>query len=1471
MKKITILLTFLLYSLFSTGQVSSYTFSQAAGTYAPITGGTLLASSTVATTLDSEVYGALQIGFTFSYNGIDYTTFGLNVNGWISMGSTLPTSSSTPISSGSTPNVVSAISGDLYGRQFITASTTLGSPIINMTAGSLLGVSVGDAVTGTGMAVGATVLSITGSNVTLSANASSTGTGRNIRFHNGTIRYETIGTAPNRTLVLQFNKFSRWATSAPGDFMNFQIRLNETSNTINVVYDIPYVNALATRQVGLRGATSADFNNRSTTTNWAATTAGGSNTESCTLSNTIFPVSGLTYSFTPPAVSSAPNCATAHVPADLATNIARNPILTWTAPTSPGASSYDVYFGNSTNPALIGNQTDTSYVPGLLVANTTYYWKIVPKNNIGSSVGCIERSFTTGTSVTYCNSTYTNGPGTTDGITNVTLGALNNTTSQNNVSPFYTFYNAVTIPNIQQGATASLSVTYGSDINQWGGAWIDFNQNGLFDAAEGVVSTVNAGANGTSVLTFSVPVGAVVGNTRMRVRGGNDSALTTAQACGASSSTYGETEDYIVNITPQPTDLPDYVNLQFPATATIAASNTATIYGQVYEAGLTDVAPNIVGQAPGIEAWVGISPIGQNTNPNTWTTFVPATWNSGNVSNNDEYQANIGANLPVGTYYYATRFRLNGGAFRYGGTDGTNGNFWDGTTFNSGVLTVTANPSQCATIIAPANNATNVPNGTVNFSWAAPTTGATPTSYEFYGGTTSGALPLVATITTTNININITGFNTVFYWRVVPISAGGGAAVGCPEWTFTTGASPFAPYCAGAANAYTSGVEPITLVNFAGINNSSSAVLGGSGHESFTSIVGNTNIGQSYTMTLKGNTDGAFTDFFTIYIDFNQDGDFLDAGETFPGGTIINSTGLDAVQAVSQINIPTSATLGNTRMRITKLFNGATASACSGGGFGQSEDYTLNISSPCATIATWNGTTWSATPSATTALVFDGDYSGAGLAGCSATVNAGRTVTITSGTLDLQNYVEVLATGVLNIESGANLLQTNIASVNTGSVNIKQISAPMVRLDYTAWSSPVVAQKLKAFSPQTLDVRFYTYSPVTNAYVVVANPVTADFATGKGYLIRSSDVSSPSVAVAHNGLFAGVPVNGSKTTAVTAGFNLVGNPYASKLDATLFLNNSTNSGLGITTLHFWSNTVAAVGGVYATNNYASFNAMGGTASASNSQVPNGIISVGQGFFVNPTSAGNATFLNTMRSTAASTQFFKSSSVVNTPSDKHRFWLNLATPTTANNQILIGYTADASNDFDAKYDAALFGNTASVIYSKVADYKLAIQGRSSFATTDVLPLGLQATDAGQFTISLADFDGLFVSQNIFLKDNALNTIQNLKLGSYTFNAAQGEFASRFEVVFDSSLLSTNSNVFNDASVIVIKNNNGISIETGNNTIDKVAIYDIRGRLLLTKTNINASTVTLNNVATANQVLIVKITNTNNQTVIKKVVN
>lgn len=136
---------------------------------------------------------------------------------------------------------------------------------------------------------------------------------------------------------------------------------------------------------------------------------------------------------------------------------------------------------------------------------------------------------------------------------------------------------------------------------------------------------------------------------------------------------------------PQPTDTPDYVNLQSPPTITITQSGSGTVYGQVYEPGLTDVTS---GQAPGILAWVGVSPVGVNSDPATWTNWTPATFNI-EVGNNDEYQAIIGAALAPGTYYYATRFTLNGGPYVYGGL---NNGFWDASAHPSGVLTVNPPP-----------------------------------------------------------------------------------------------------------------------------------------------------------------------------------------------------------------------------------------------------------------------------------------------------------------------------------------------------------------------------------------------------------------------------------------------------------------------------------------------------------------------------------------------------------------------------------------------------------------------------------------------------------------------------------------------------------------------------------------------------------------------------------------------------------
>src|SRR5690606_35733561 len=160
--------------------------------------------------------------------------------------------------------------------------------------------------------------------------------------------------------------------------------------------------------------------------------SGITETSVATFNENVGPTSGLTYTWTP-GVQPVPNCATAFVPADLATGIQRNPTLTWTAGDA-NATSYDVYFGPSANPTLIGNQAGTSYAPEVLDANTTYYWKIVPKNDTGEATGCIERSFTTGTSVLYCvpsstsSSTYIDNFSTSLGSTNMTNASSGYTT-----------------------------------------------------------------------------------------------------------------------------------------------------------------------------------------------------------------------------------------------------------------------------------------------------------------------------------------------------------------------------------------------------------------------------------------------------------------------------------------------------------------------------------------------------------------------------------------------------------------------------------------------------------------------------------------------------------------------------------------------------------------------------------------------------------------------------------------------------------------------------------------------------------------------------------------------------------------------------------------------------------------------------------------------------------------------------------
>ncbi len=323
MKKMyKLVLTFLFLGIVSylNAQVNAYSFSQNNGTYTPLAGGISVSASNTAVP-DDNVYGNLPIGFTFTYNGVPQTAVGLNVNGWISFGTVTPTSNYTPISTGAINNLISGMGNDLQlSVKVPSCAIQTGSATVVVPTATLF--SVGDVVYGsTGMsATGSTITAISGNSLTITPNATGTSTTVTVS-RKGNLSYLTSGIAPNRVFTMEWNKVSRFGSTAY-DNISFQIRLKETSNIIEVQFgSVTFWTTSNTAEVGLRGNSNADFNNRTAAagTAWSANTAGTLNSSSCAMINTSTVLNGLNFVWTPPVpCSGTPSGGTTLVTTTLA-------------------------------------------------------------------------------------------------------------------------------------------------------------------------------------------------------------------------------------------------------------------------------------------------------------------------------------------------------------------------------------------------------------------------------------------------------------------------------------------------------------------------------------------------------------------------------------------------------------------------------------------------------------------------------------------------------------------------------------------------------------------------------------------------------------------------------------------------------------------------------------------------------------------------------------------------------------------------------------------------------------------------------------------------------------------------------------------------------------------------------------------------------------------------------------------------
>ncbi|CAL2112416.1 conserved protein of unknown function precursor containing a type A C-terminal secretion signal. Probable M12B family metalloprotease [Tenacibaculum sp. 190130A14a] len=227
----------------------------------------------------------------------------------------------------------------------------------------------------------------------------------------------------------------------------------------------------------------------------------------------------------------------------------------------------------------------------------------------------------------------------------------------------------------------------------------------------------------------------------------------------------------------------------------------------------------------------------------------------------------------------------------------------------------------------------NITTTTANLTWNAATDNVGVTGYDIFRGTETTAF---ATSTTNSFQlIDLTPGSTTTYVVKAKDAAGNTSVNNSNTVTVTTLENTDPTYCDMKGN--NSNDDNITNVTFAGINKTSSNTT--AGYHDYTDNIANVTKGetQSMTVTFVGWQGGDNNEVY-VWIDWNKNGLFTDAGEKFEG------TGTGSIRTVS-ITTPNTATTGNTRIRVVLGYNNSDGdNACTNISFGEVEDYTISIS-----------------------------------------------------------------------------------------------------------------------------------------------------------------------------------------------------------------------------------------------------------------------------------------------------------------------------------------------------------------------------------------------------------------------------------------------------------------------------------------------------------------------------------------------
>ena len=257
---------------------------------------------------------------------------------------------------------------------------------------------------------------------------------------------------------------------------------------------------------------------------------------------------------------------------------------------------------------------------------------------------------------------------------------------------------------------------------------------------------------------------------------------------------------------------------------------------------------------------------------------------------------------------------------------GTTGSSWRSDVAVDDLSLTATTPDTTPPSVPTGLSASNITNNSITLSWAASSDNVGVTGYDVF---VDGSLDGTATGTSYAINGLSPGTSYALTVRAKD-AAGNTSAQSAALNASTTNA---VNYC--ASNGANANFEWIDYVELGDMSNSTGS---NGGYADFTNLTANVSYGTNRVYVSAGFSGQSYTEFWRVWIDYDQDGTF-ESNELIASGSSSSANNLYV-----DFTIPTSALTGNTRMRVSMKYNSAQTACETNFAYGEVEDYTVNIS-----------------------------------------------------------------------------------------------------------------------------------------------------------------------------------------------------------------------------------------------------------------------------------------------------------------------------------------------------------------------------------------------------------------------------------------------------------------------------------------------------------------------------------------------